>query len=310
MFKDLKHADKEHKNKYGFVEIRNPEYMQACSDGGDDEVYYDERLYLMRKPTPAERREIVINLIMQNSGRRFKIGRLAELLAVSKRTMQLLLKSLREDGLIEAVNVYGRNGEQLSSRYRYIGEPCAFYGSGLTLERLYDSENAAGFRDWEWKDFRFRHDGRWYDITAQMFAKFDTNEARRKFLKEKGIVGVVSKGIRYFVLRYSYWRGEEYKLYSYDADNDRPFLRVSKDGTHKFELGTEIKYDLLNIGRHKFLLFYAGNADNPKVRIYDVMKGKKLTTFTWMTGNAIISEERIDDKYAEVLKMFGDFTTR
>ena len=44
MFKDLKHADKEHKNKYGFVEIRNPEYMQACSDGGDDEVYYDEKI--------------------------------------------------------------------------------------------------------------------------------------------------------------------------------------------------------------------------------------------------------------------------
>ena len=310
MFEDLKHANKEHRNKYGFVEIRNPEYMQVCSDGDDDEVYYDERLYLMRKPTPWERREIVINLIMQNSGRRFKIGRLAELLAVSPRTVQSLLKSLREDGLIEAVSVYGRNGTQLSSRYRYIGEPCAFYGSGLTLENLYDSENAAGFRHWAWKDFAFRHDGRWHNVMCQVFSKFRANEARRKFLKEKGIGGVVPKGIRYIVLRYSYWRGEEYKLYSYDVDNDCEFFRATRDGTYKFELKTERKYDIVRINGHRLLLFYMGNASDPKVRIYDLKEGKKQATFSWFGENLIAFERRLEGDMAEEFVLCGDFTTR
>ncbi len=310
MFKDLNHADKKYKNKYGFVEIRNPEYMCEFYDERFGETYVDEMKYLMRKPSPAERREIVINLIMQNSGRRFKIGRLAELLAVSQRTVQSLLKSLREDGLIEAVSVYGKNGAQLSSRYRYIGPPCKVYGSGLTLESLYDSENAAGFRHWAWKDFAFRHDGRWHNVMCQVFSKFRANEARRKYLQDKGIKGVVPNGIKYIVLRYSYWKGEAYKICSYDVDNDCEFFRATRDGTYKFELKTERQYDIVRINGHRLLLFYMGNASDPKVRIYDLKEGKKQATFSWFGENLIAFERRLEGDMAEEFMLCGDFTTR
>lgn len=305
-----KYGDREHKNKYGFVEVRNPEYMCEFYDERWGETCVDERKYLMRKPTPAERREIVINTIISGGGKRFKISRLAELLAVSKRTVQSLLKSLKEEGLIEVCYVFGKDGAQLSSRYRYIGPPCEFYGCGLTLESLYDSQNKAGFRYWAWKNFAFKHDGRWHDVFCQVFSKFNANAARRKYLKERGIAGVVPEGIRYIVLRYSYWKGEEYKICSYDTDNDCEYFRATKDGTYKFPLGTGRSYDLLRINGHRLLLFYMGGAANPKVRIYDLKEGKKQATFSWFGENLIAYQRRLEGDMAEEFILCGDFTKR
>ena len=51
---------------YGFIYIKNPNFPMD-----------DDREYLIRKPTPKERREIVINTVIECNGRTFKIHALA-----------------------------------------------------------------------------------------------------------------------------------------------------------------------------------------------------------------------------------------
>ena len=135
-----------HKNKFGFVEIENPEYY-------DNNYYFSPPEFLMRKATPEERREMVVNYIIRRDGKPIDLEKLAAKLAVSKRTIQSLMRSLKEEGLIEVLPNYEQNGRQGHNSYRYIGSPTEKFGSGLTIGMLYDLKNRAGFRDWEWDDY-------------------------------------------------------------------------------------------------------------------------------------------------------------
>lgn len=61
---------------YGFIYIKNPDFPMN-----------DDREYLIRKPTPKERREIVINTVIECNGRTFKIPILASKLGISDKTL-------------------------------------------------------------------------------------------------------------------------------------------------------------------------------------------------------------------------------
>ena len=54
-----------HKNKFGFVEIENPVYY-------NNSYNYSPPQFLMRKATPEERREMVVNYIIRRNGNRGK----------------------------------------------------------------------------------------------------------------------------------------------------------------------------------------------------------------------------------------------
>lgn len=82
-----------HKNKFGFIEIENPEYY-------DNQYCFSPSEFLMRKATPEERREMVVNYIIRRDGKPIDLEKLAAKLAVSKRTIQSLMRSLKEEGLI------------------------------------------------------------------------------------------------------------------------------------------------------------------------------------------------------------------
>ncbi len=127
---DLIHWEALEPNRYGFVYVKNPRYP----------VEDDDREYLIRKPTPEERREIVINTVIECNGRTFSIPVIADKLGVSDRTVQIVLRDLEREGLIEIVPMKTRRGAQKGNAYRYIGLPCEKYGSGLTLQILYDAE--------------------------------------------------------------------------------------------------------------------------------------------------------------------------
>ena len=58
---------------------------------------YDKTLrttvYHQRKPTPSERKEIILNYIIDNSGAPIKVNYLSSKLAVSDRTIQKIINS-------------------------------------------------------------------------------------------------------------------------------------------------------------------------------------------------------------------------
>ena len=122
---------------------------------------YDETLrttvYLYSKPTPSERKEIILNYIMDNSGTPIKVNYLSSKLAVSDRTIQKIIKELSNEGLIKVESCF-INGRQSGNKITYIGEPRIKTGKELTLELLYDITNSYGFRDWDWGEFKLHPD--------------------------------------------------------------------------------------------------------------------------------------------------------
>ena len=122
---------------------------------------YDETLrttvYHYRKPTPSERKEIILNYIIDNSGTPIKVNYLSSKLAVSDRTIQKIIKELVNAGLIKVESCF-INGRQSGNKITYIGESRIKTGKELTLDLLYDIANPYGFRDWDWGDFKLHPD--------------------------------------------------------------------------------------------------------------------------------------------------------
>ena len=122
---------------------------------------YDETLrttvYHYRKPTPSERKEIILNYIIDNSGTPIKINYFSSKLAVSDRTIQKIIKKLANEGLIKVEPCF-INGRQSGNKIIYIGETRIKTGKELTLDLLYDINNPYGFRDWDWGEIKLHPD--------------------------------------------------------------------------------------------------------------------------------------------------------
>ena len=86
---------------------------------------YDETLrttvYHYRKPTPSERKEIILNYIIDNSDTPIKVNYLSSKLAVSDRTIQKIIKELANEELIK-VEPFFINGRQSGNKITYIGK--------------------------------------------------------------------------------------------------------------------------------------------------------------------------------------------
>lgn len=280
------------KNKYGYVRLKNPHYME------DD----DERKFLIRKPTPKERREIIINTVIECNGRSFRIPVLAERLGVSDRTLQTALRQLQKDGLIEIIPRHNKNGAQKGNAYRYIGQPCEKYGSGLTLQILHSANQDVGFRDWTWDDYEFYHDKCWHDIYLLCQAKIDRRRARREYLERNNLPLIVPDDIKYVVLRYCYWKGKESKL-----QNDYLF---SKDGTVKLALFPLERVETVRLCGNTYSVAFGGSENNPEISIYNVDKDLQLGAFMWFDDSIIVGEAKLDDGDVKQHFIVVDFTTK
>ena len=289
---DLYPWDYENKGAYGFVRVRNPHYLQ---DG-------DDRKYIIRKPNPTERRDIIVNTVIECNGRTFRIPILAKRLGVSDRTVQTALRGLEQEGLIEIAPRRTRRGLQRGNSYRYIGPPCEKYGSGLTLHILYDAEQDIGIRDWDWEAYEFARDKVWHSAYPRCKTKFEQRQARREYLEKNDLPLVVPEKVKYLVLRHCYWKGDKRKLTS-------EFL-FSKDGTIKLPLFPLGRTERLTLFGHTMSVVFGGEIHNPKIAISDMGTGKSLGVFTWFDENIIQSERELDSRHVEQFFIIGDFTTK
>jgi hypothetical protein len=282
-------------DRYGFVFVRNRHYMVD----GDDVKYF------IRKPTPKERREIIINTIIACNGRHFVIAELAIWLGVSDRTIQTALRKLQKEGLIEIIPQTNSHGAQKSNAYRYIGPPCEKYGSGLTLQLLYSSKRDVGFRDWMWKEYEFFHDKKWHSIYALCKLKFKKRVARRNYLEKNNLPLVVMEDIKYLVLRYCYWKGDNERL-----RNSAREILVSKDGTIKFALEPLNRTETVHFFGYTLSIQIGGVKENPQITIINADTKEQLGVFSWFEENIIQSSKEIDENHTEQFFILGDFTTR
>lgn len=133
---------------YGIIEFVDKRKLK--NDGWDDQIEPE-----FRKPTPAEREEIILNYIRTRNGKPLNMQKLADLLAVSVRTIQKHLRNLESEGLIIRTPVFTENGKQRLNKYTFNGKNTPLEETALTIDKLYDPENPCGFRDWDWEDFKF-----------------------------------------------------------------------------------------------------------------------------------------------------------
>lgn len=169
--KSKDNEDTRFKGKYGFIEFSNPNYFK---EGGER--------YLLRKPNPTERKEIMLNYIIDHSGEPISVNFFSEELCVSTRTIKSILKEFKEQGLIEVTNVFGSTGKQMSNIIRYTGPAVVKTGKELTIDLLYTVNNVAGFRDFDWYDLKFPKDGDYYEMGPINEAKENVKLLRKKFL--------------------------------------------------------------------------------------------------------------------------------
>lgn len=283
-------------NRYGFVYVKNPKYP----------VEDDDREYLVRKPSPEERREIVINTIIQHNGKKFAVSNLADKLGVTDRTIQTLLRQLQKEGLIEIISTHDKNGRQRCNVYRYIGEPCKKYGSRLTLQLLYSTKQDVGFRNWAWKEHEFSHNKVWHSIYPLCKEKFKCRIARRKYLKRNNLPLIVPEDIKYLVLRYCYWKGNAKSL---EEQKENGCIH-SKDGTIKIAIEPLGRTQTVKFCGHTFEVEISGTKDNPSIKIKNAETKEVLGIFTWFDENIIKNSVEMDGNTIEQYFILGDFATR
>lgn len=309
-------GNKLHKEKFGFIEIENPEFYKKGNrydDVGPE--------FLLRKPTPEERKEIIINYVIAHNGEGIDMSALADDLCISKLLIQMILKSLREEEIIEIVHTFDENGKQLRNKYRYIGAACERYGSGLTLDMLYDTKNKAGFRDWDWEDFKFKKDGYWYDSDALEEYKIERRLFRREYLKR--VDAPESCGVRrvkYFALRYRSWISnkddvpippEHLKVnhLTGEAYDDRPGS-WTLDRTKKFALDTLDQILFFSLFGVVFAAEYNGNKENPQLHLFDPRTNENYITFSYWGDNILHLAWDTDDGREKHLQIIGEFTSK
>jgi len=290
---DLIHWEILEPNRYGFVYVKNPRYP----------IEDDDREYLIRKPTPEERREILINFVIQCNGRTFSIPALADKLGVTDRTIQ---RQLQKDGLIEITPRYRENGKQKGNAYKYIGPPCKKYGSGLTLKLLYSTDIDVGFRNWAWKEYEFAHNKIWHSIYPLCKEKFKCRIARTKYLQDNDYPLIVPEDIRYLVLRYCYWKG----TYEMFREQSKCGWLHPKDGTIKIPIEPLNRTETVKFFDHTLAVEINGTKDNPQIKITDTADGEVLGTFTWFDENIIDGSYETDDGLLEQFFILGDFATK
>ena len=133
---------------YGIIEFVDKRKLK--NDGWDDQIEPE-----LRKPTPAEREEIILNYIRPHNGRPLNMQKLSDLLKVSVRTIQKHLRNLENRNLVVRTPVYTERGKQQLNKYNFNGKNTPLEKTALTIDKLYDPDNPCGFRDWNWEDFKF-----------------------------------------------------------------------------------------------------------------------------------------------------------
>lgn len=141
-------------HKYGFIKIPNPEA----------EYDFEAPEYLLRKPTPEQRRVMMVNMIAEgdHGSHVFPIAMFAEAFAISERTVQSDLRLLESRGWIRIEPTY-EGKKQIASKMTYIGPVRREEEKRMTSALLYDSEESHGIRDFDWADYSFSSKGIYAD---------------------------------------------------------------------------------------------------------------------------------------------------
>lgn len=303
-----------HKNKFGFVEIENPEYY-------DNKYYFSPPEFLMRKATPEERREMVVNYIIRRDGKPIDLEKLAAKLAVSKRTIQSLMKSLKEDELIEVLPNYEQNGRQGHNSYHYIGPTTEKFGSGLTIGMLYDLKNRAGFRDWDWDDFCYKNKGD-YDLQDLYISKSYCRRTRGKFIEWRNAdKSACIRKPKYLAIRYSHFitkkdgkkTPDKYIRINYKTGeqyDSRPGS-LSSHGTKKFKIDFSKQIIAFALFGILFGCELEGSEEDPKVTIFNLRTEETYAQFTyWGENHLYFVRDTEDEDREENLIIYGEFTSK
>ena len=101
-----------------------------------------------RKLTSKGRQEVLTNYIRRCSGRKFTVGKLAEMLGACERTIQNHLAKLEAKGWIKRQVCFDDVGRQGGNVIVYTGPKKRLTGKELTMEKIYDENFKHGLDEY------------------------------------------------------------------------------------------------------------------------------------------------------------------
>lgn len=291
-------GNRKHYNKYGFIEIENPTYYTDKNCSSDDEFF-------IRKPTPQERKEIVINYIRQHHSEFIDLWYLAYKLAVSQRTIKKLVADLKKEGVISVINHFDDTGKQLRNTYEYNGDVSIPYGTGLSLKMVYDLDNKAGFRDWDWDVYRFKTDGDWHDIRDLSFARAERSKKKFAYLKKvKAPITCDVDKIKFLSIKYCFWVSKPSK------NPNEYYVSLSRDGQKRFDLQTGEREFKFKVNTFSFVVKVNNDNDNLTVMLIDADDMSEIITLSYYDCYPLRLENERGDGFIEKIILAITFCSK
>lgn len=90
----------------------------------------------VRKPTPKQRKVMLLYYIRRRSGRTLTVKSIAKAFCVSERTIQKLLKELETEKVIVRTPVFNGSGLQTANKIVYIGDKPRLNGKECTIDKV------------------------------------------------------------------------------------------------------------------------------------------------------------------------------
>ena len=123
---------------------------------------YGQRVYEIRKPTPEQRRFMVLSHIRENDNKPFKIHWLATKLGVLDRTIQSDIRFFEKKNFVCSTPTYGKDGRKNGYIYHYNVRQDIGVGARKSIKALYQMSNPICYRTWNWEEYRITYDMDFY----------------------------------------------------------------------------------------------------------------------------------------------------
>ena len=290
-------GNRKHYNKYGFIELENPAFYSDKNCSSEDEFF-------IRKPTPQERKDIVANYIRKHHKQFVDLWLLADKLAVCPRTIEKVVAELKKEGVISVINHFENTGKQLRNTYEYNGDTSIPYGTGLSLKMIYDLDNKAGFRDWDWDEYRFKTDGEWHDIRDLNFARAEKNEKRFAYLKKvKAPTACNVDKIKFLSIKYCF------VILKPSKNSDERYVSLSKDGQKRYDLQEGLREFKFKVNTFSFVVKVDTDKDNLAVTLYDATDMSEIITLSFYECYPLHLENG-DDGFIEKIALAFTFCSK
>lgn len=197
---------------------------------------------------------------------------------------------------------------------------------------LCDLDNKAGFRDYDWQDYKFLKQGVWDSFDELEDLKEERRERKRQYLKQAGITDSAygAENLNYIIIKYTHGlrrpindeyedkpltanqfhaaraEGNESSVYTSD-------MALTTDGRFKFKIDFDNPVYHFRLYKFNIRLELKGTAQSPEAVLYidnSPQKEPLLEITYWGINHVTLHTYKNDVYTGEFLYIYGELTSK